>query len=356
MSKRRNILLKIPAIVYGWGVGLRNFAFDTGLIKPMKPSIPTICIGNLSVGGTGKTPHIEWLIRQLKEHYRLAILSRGYGRKTKGPIIATTEHTAQDIGDEPAQILSKFPDLMMYIDGDRRRAIMAMEALPEEERPEVILMDDGFQHRYVMPAYSILLTSYYNLFTRDDLLPYGNLRENAMGKLRADTIIITSLPSGLNPIDLRLLEGEISPMAHQDLYFSRIAYSDPAPLFEPDTAPLHSTTPVIGVSGIADPDRYHEYLKSTFRNIRKFVVYPDHHNFSEGDIDEFIDYLSEDPESVILCTEKDAIRLRALKEDIPQEYLHRFYILPIRIDLSPESTKRIIAKALHAISHNGLTI
>lgn len=356
MSKRRNILLKIPAILYGWGVGLRNFAFDTGMIKSMKPSIPTICVGNLSAGGTGKTPHIEWLIRQLKDHYRLAVLSRGYGRTTKGLIIATPQHTAQDIGDEPAQILSKFPDLMMYIDGNRRRAIAAMEALPERERPEVILMDDGFQHRYVTPAYSILLTSYYNLFTRDDLLPYGNLRESAMGKLRADTIIITSLPSGLNPIDLRLLEGEISPIAHQDLYFSRIAYSAPTPIFESDASAVTATTPIIGVSGIADPDRYHEYLRGNYRNIRKFIVYPDHYSFMAGDVEDLIGYMDEEAGSVILCTEKDAIRLRTMRDDIPKGYLHRFYTLPIRIDLSPESTKRIMAKARHAISHNGLTI
>lgn len=356
MSKRRNILLKIPAVLYGWGVGLRNFAFDTGMIKSVKPSIPTICVGNLSAGGTGKTPHIEWLIRQLKDRYRLAVLSRGYGRTTKGPIIATPGHTAQEIGDEPAQILSKFPDLMMYIDGNRRRAIAAMEALPEKERPEVILMDDGFQHRYVTPAYSILLTSYYNLFTRDDLLPYGNLRESAMGKLRADTIIITSLPSGLNPIDLRLLEGEISPIAHQDLYFSRIAYSAPVPIFEPTAPTLNTMTPMIGISGIADPDRYHEYLKGNYRNIRKFVVYPDHYSFTTEDIRNLLEYLDEEASSVILCTEKDAIRLRTMESDIPKEYRHRLYTLPIRIDLSPESTKRIMAKAHHAISHNGLTI
>ena len=356
MSKRRNILLKIPAILYGWGVGLRNFAFDTGILKSVKPSIPTICVGNLSAGGTGKTPHIEWLIRQLKDRYKLAILSRGYGRVTKEPIIATPRHTAQDIGDEPAQILSKFPDLMMYIDGNRRRAIAAMEALPKGERPEVILMDDGFQHRYVTPAYSILLTSYYNLFTRDDLLPYGNLRESAMGKLRADTIIITSLPSGLNPIDLRLLEGEISPIAHQDLYFSRIAYSAPAPVFAPDAPAVTALTPIIGVSGIADPDRYHEYLKGNYHNIRKFVVYPDHYSFTDGDIEELIGYMDEEGGSIILCTEKDAIRLRMMRDDIPDKYRHRFYSLPIRIDLSPESTKRIMAKAHHAISHNGLTI
>lgn len=356
MSKRRNILLKIPAILYGWGVGLRNFAFDMGMVKSMKPSIPTICVGNLSAGGTGKTPHIEWLIRQLKDQYRLAVLSRGYGRTTKGPIIATPQHTAQDIGDEPAQILSKFPDLMMYIDGNRRRAIAAMEALPEGERPEVILMDDGFQHRYVTPAYSILLTSYYNLFTRDNLLPYGNLRESAMGKLRADTIIITSLPSGLNPIDLRLLEGEISPIAHQDLYFSRIAYFAPAPIFESDAPAVTAMTPIIGVSGIADPDRYHEYLKGNYRNIRKFVVYPDHYSFTDGDIDDLVGYMDEEAGSIILCTEKDAIRLRTMRNAIPKEYLSRFYTLPIRIDLSPESTKRIMAKARHAISHNGLTI
>lgn len=356
MSKRRNILLKIPAVLYGWGVGLRNFAFDMGIIKSAKPSIPTICVGNLSAGGTGKTPHIEWLIRQLKDRYKLAILSRGYGRTTKGLIIAKRGHTAQEIGDEPAQILRKFPDLMMYIDGNRRRAISAMEALPESERPEVILMDDGFQHRYVTPAYSILLTSYHNLFTRDDLLPYGNLRESAIGRLRADTIIITSLPSGLNPIDLRLLEGEISPMAHQDLYFSRIAYSEPIPLFDTDAPAVTAMTPLIGISGIADPDRYHEYLKGKYRNVRKFVVYPDHYSFTPGDIEDLLAHLDEEDGRVLLCTEKDAIRLSAMQEDIPKSYHHRFYTLPIRIDLSPESTKRILSKAHHAITHNGLTI
>lgn len=343
-------------MIYGWGVGLRNFAFDIGLLKSVKSSIPTICVGNLAVGGTGKTPHIEWLIRHLKDHYKIAVLSRGYGRSGKTPIIATPAHTAQEIGDEPAQILSKYPDLMMYIDGNRRRAIAAMEALPEGERPEVILMDDGFQHRYVTPAYSILLTSYHNLFTRDTLLPYGNLRESEMGKLRADTIIITSLPMGLNPIDLRLLEGEISPMAHQDLYFSRVNYAPPVPLFTPDAKPLTATTPLTGISGIADPDRYHEYLKASYHHILRFIVYPDHYSFTPEDIGDLTRHLDQDPKSVILCTEKDALRLRTMKDDIPEGYLDKFYYLPIKVDLSPESTKRILAKAHHAISHNGLTI
>lgn len=356
MAKRRNILLKIPSIFYGWGVALRNFAFDTGILKSVKPSIPTICVGNLSVGGTGKTPHIEWLIRHLRSDYKVAVLSRGYGRKTKGMIVATVQHSAQDIGDEPAQILSKFPGMMMYIDGDRLRAIRAMEMLPAEERPDVILMDDGFQHRYVKHAYSILLTPYLSPFTRDDYLPYGNLRESEMGKYRADTIIVTSTPGGLRPIDFRLMEGEISPLAHQDLYFSRVSYGEPIPLFAVDAPTISRETPLIVISGIANPENYHTYIKQRYEDIRKIVVYPDHYAFTRDDIAELLSMLDEDKRQVLLCTQKDAVRLKDHIDLIPTIYRHRLFFLPISIDLSPESTKRILSKAQWAIAHNGLSL
>lgn len=347
-------MLKLPSIFYGWGIALRNFAFDIGLLRSEKPSIPTICVGNLSVGGTGKTPHIEMLIRHLQGSCRVAVLSRGYGRTTSDPLIAHPHSTAEEIGDEPAQIIRKFPDLLLLVDGDRMRAIRRLERLPEGERPDVILMDDGYQHRYVKPAYSILLTPYHSPFTRDSLLPYGNLREHESGKFRADTIIVTGTPKGLRPLDFSLLKSELDLLAHQDLFFSRVAYMPPRSLFALPEVSISASTPLVLLSGIAHPEAFYAHAEEYFQEIRSKVTYPDHHMFKSQDLNSLFAYLDQDPEVQILCTEKDGMRLLALEHQIPTEYRCRFFVWPIYIDMSPETTRRFMSRVTTAIQNNGL--
>lgn len=344
-------------MLYGWGVALRNFAFDSGLIKSYKCTIPTICVGNLSVGGTGKTPHIEYLLEHLHTQYRVAILTRGYGRKTKAPLFATPTSTAQQIGDEPAQIIRKYPNTMILVDANRVRALRRLEMLPPDVRPQVVLMDDGFQHRYVKPAYSILLTPYQLPFTRDALMPYGTLREPASSRYRADTIIVTGTPYGLLPINFRLLVGEMDLLDNQDLFFSRIAYAAPKPLFpQPEAPPLSAASVVLPLAGIARPEAFLEHVQQQYPNAQPPIVYPDHYTFNSEDIRQLCHRLQQHPEWYLLCTEKDGMRLLDKAPEIPAALHNRIYTLPIHIFMSPETSRRFMARVQLAIHKNGLTM
>lgn len=357
MLDRRHWLLRIPAAFYGMAVGVRNFAFDKGWLHSEKSNIPTICVGNLAVGGTGKTPHIEMLIRMLKAEYRVAVLTRGYGRATKEPIVASPDDDAYTIGDEPFQIKRKFPDVMIYIDGDRRRALKAMEALPPEERPDVVLMDDGFQHRYVTPAYSILLTSFHNTYTDDYFLPFGSLRDGAKEAVRADTIIITNTPDEVTPVELRLKRESLGLLAFQDQYFSRVRYEAPRCLFAETAGVLIPlTSKVLVVSGIANPKAFEMQCQKHFDKIEDIINYPDHHRFSEEEVNQLIERLRSDRDLNMVTTEKDAMRLLGFEELFTKDIRGRIWYLPIQVELSLDSRIRILRKAKQAIKNNGLTI
>ena len=186
MQRRDNPLLKLCSLVYGAGVSLRNYLFNSGLLREHHYDIPLICVGNITVGGTGKTPHIELIIELLRPSYRLAVISRGYKRSSRGLQDVTPGASVQQIGDEPKQLSLKYPEVRLIVDGDRRRAMRYLMALPEAERPEVVLLDDGFQHRYVHPSFSILLIDASRELHEDALLPAGNLREPASARYRAD--------------------------------------------------------------------------------------------------------------------------------------------------------------------------
>ena len=253
-----NKLLTPFSFLYGIGVRFRNQLFDWKVLRTERYDLPIICVGNLTVGGTGKTPHTEYIIRLIKDRYRVAVLSRGYKRKTSGFLLADQRSTSKDIGDEPYQMKRKFPDILVAVDADRRRGIRNLLALPENKRPEVIVLDDAFQHRYVAPTLNILLTDCHRLYTQDKLLPAGRLREPMDGARRADVIIVTKCESCIQPIDFRIIEEDIHLSAYQELYFSRILYGELEPVFS-GKAPkrtlkgLASTTEVLLVSGIASP-------------------------------------------------------------------------------------------------------
>lgn len=214
-----NKLLTPFSFLYGIGVRFRNQLFDWKILRTERYDLPIICVGNLTVGGTGKTPHTEYIIRLIKDRYRVAVLSRGYKRKTSGFLLADQRSTSKDIGDEPYQMKRKFPDILVAVDADRRRGIRNLLALPENKRPEVIVLDDAFQHRYVAPTLNILLTDCHRLYTQDKLLPAGRLREPVDGARRADVIIVTKCESYIQPIDFRIIEEDIHLSAYQELYF-----------------------------------------------------------------------------------------------------------------------------------------
>ena len=325
------IILFPFACLYGFIITIRNKLFDWKIIAAKSFDIPVISVGNLSAGGTGKTPHTEYLVGLLKSKYNVAILSRGFRRSTKGFIMVNQEHSQVDIGDEPMQYLKKFPDVVLAVDEDRKRGISRI--LAEKPATEVILLDDAFQHRYVKPGKSIILTDYHHLYVNDYLLPTGMLREKVKGARRADIIIVTKTPKVLSPITRRSLINELNPQKHQRLFYSYVAYEMPVPLKlctnQKPAAPKYNY--IIMVAGVANSYPFQEYLRGICNELI-VIDFNDHHQYSSNDLEkilkEYQSIISKD--KVIFTTEKDATRL---DQEEFSSYLDElpFYYIPIRI-------------------------
>ncbi|MDR1646127.1 MAG: tetraacyldisaccharide 4'-kinase [Tannerellaceae bacterium] len=334
-------LLSPLSFLYGIITETRNILFNWGILPAEEYPVPVISVGNLSIGGTGKTPHTEYLVRLLKSTYRVGILSRGYKRRTKGFLLAGDNDTARTIGDEPYQMKRKFPDILVAVDSNRRRGIRNMLALPADRRPDVILLDDAFQHRYVTPSLSILLTDYNRLFYQDRLLPSGFLRESKTNMRRADVIIVSKCEAGLHPIDFRIIENEMKLLPFQHLYFTRIAYGETAPLFPAHTGEA-GNDPAAGdevllLAGIASPTLF---VKEAERRFKKVVplIFPDHHTFDKQDIRKIKETFArlDSPDKFILVTEKDAVRLLH-NPLVSDDWKRVIYYLPITIDFCTET-------------------
>ena len=356
-GNQKNFLLRVPAFFYGVGVRARNALFDLRALRSTTPSIPAILVGNLSVGGTGKTPHVELLVELLRKEYRVAVLTRGYGRKTRQPIIASAKDTPDTIGDEPYQIFRKFPDVMVYVDGDRRRAFTAMEAMPAETRPQVVIMDDGFQHRQITPAFSILLTPFDNPYNRDSLMPYGTLREPASGHRRADSIIVTRTPKEINPFTIRTTILNLDLYDYQEVYFSRIVYGRPEPLYLKELRPeeaLSGAAEILPLAGLADPEPFFDRLSLLFSKVSEPLVFPDHHVFKEKDLEKVLRLLSRNPRLQLVTTEKDSVRLLKWESWFPEEVRSRLWYLPIKVYIAPENLSKLLSRARRAIRDNKL--
>jgi tetraacyldisaccharide 4'-kinase len=328
------------AAVYGIIVWLRNRFYDWELLPISRYSVPVICVGNLAIGGAGKTPHVEYLIRLLAPRYRLAVLSRGYGRRTTGFVRADAQSSPRQIGDEPAQMKHKFPNVTIVVDANRRRAIRNLLALPEAERPEVILMDDGFQHRSVTPSLSILLTDSEQTYHRDRLLPVGRLREAAAELRRADAVIVTKCRAELTPIEARLMRSEMCLHPYQEMFLTGIHYDPVAPLF-PDEAPETDIAPdetVLLLTGIARPQHLR---KEIARRAAKVVslVYPDHHNWRPADLQRIrTTFAHIDGPKRILVTEKDAVRI-VTNPLLPAELYPYLYYVPISVTFYADGSR-----------------
>lgn len=319
------------ACLYGLAVGIRNKLFDWKILPSKRFTIPVISVGNLSAGGTGKTPHTEYLVALLKNNFKVAILSRGYRRKTRGFILVSPEHKQVDIGDEPMQYLKKFPDVVLAVDEDRKRGITKIMA--EKPETQVILLDDAFQHRYVKPGKSIILTDYHHLYVHDYLLPTGMLREWATGASRADFIIVTKTPKVFSPITRRNLVKELKPKKHQRLFYSYVAYDVPVPLNlcsnqKPAAAKYNY---IIMVAGVANSYPFQEYLRGLCNELI-VIDFHDHHQYTAEDLEkisrEYQAIISKD--KVIFTTEKDATRLDREEFSTYLDVLPVYYI-PIRI-------------------------
>ena len=304
------------SVVYDAVTQLRNIAFDQSWKEQISFDIPIICVGNLSVGGTGKTPQIEYLIRLLEPQFRVVTLSRGYKRKTTGFYLADKTSRMEDIGDEPYQYFTKFKDIYVAVDTDRVNGVrQIMKKLPQTE---VVLLDDAYQHRHIKAGFTILLTKYNDLYMDDLLLPAGNLRESKKGASRADVIIVTKCPPNLSSDAQEKIANKLSILKHQQLFFTSISYDkyiyngiEPIELQEIDREAF------IAVAGIAKPHYFYDHLKISRT---KTITFPDHHHFSETDIQKII--LKANGKKII-TTEKDFMRLKG------KIHPDQLYYLPI---------------------------
>jgi tetraacyldisaccharide 4'-kinase len=303
------------ALLYGWITQFRNFLYDKGILKSYLFDIPIIAVGNLSVGGTGKTPQIEYLVRLLSTDNKVATLSRGYKRKSKGFLLANENSTAASLGDEPYQMHLKFPNIQVAVDADRKNGIEQL--LGQNVPPEIIVLDDAFQHRRVKAGMYILLTTYDELYIDDCLLPTGNLRESRSGVNRADVIIVTKCPATLSEQEVKAVKCKLN--IEKPLFFSTVSYdnsvfSSASSLAVSD---LKSISKLL-VAGIAKPEPFFAYLQNGSDQIMEFS---DHHHYSESDIESIIKRAED---KLVVTTEKDFVRL---KDTLPSNQL---YYLPIK--------------------------
>jgi tetraacyldisaccharide 4'-kinase len=336
MPPTRSILLLPLSLIWRLITDIRNFLYNSGILKSEEFGLPVICIGNLAAGGTGKTPHTEYLVSLLSYKFKVAVLSRGYKRKTRGFILAGDSSTVYEIGDEPLQMKKKFPDLIVAVDSNRARGIK--EILAREPDISVILLDDAYQHRRITPGFSILLSDYERLYIHDRMLPYGNLRESSDNMGRADIILITKSPDDISPIQRRIIVKDINKAAYQNLYFTSVAYKNPKPVFKDAAAgelvlsayQADSRSALI-VTGIANPRPLVLYLEKFFKEI-KTLEYPDHHAFTVPDISRIEEMFSQlsCSERYVITTEKDSVRFLEFT-NIAAELRISFYFVPIGI-------------------------
>lgn len=325
-----SFLLYPFALLYGLVLWVRNRLYDAGMLTSVEFSVPTIAVGNLSVGGTGKTPHVEYLIRLLQAHYRVATLSRGYNRKTKGYQLAGPKTTAADIGDEPMQFHRKFPEVTVCVGEERMLAVPQL--MGDRPETEVILLDDAFQHRSIKPGLNLMVTDYSRLFTRDHVVPAGRLREGRKGYHRADGIIVSKCPAGLTAAEKENIRREINPLPHQQLYFTTLQYGVPAEMLTGEPVLIPENAKVLVVCGIARPEPLVQHLRQRHNNV-SLLSFPDHYYYNRNDLEKIrleLDNLDGEGPAYIITTEKDAVRLNLLRDIIANMQLP-FTVIPVEV-------------------------
>lgn len=340
----RKILLFPLAVLYGIITSFRNMLYDWKIFKSKSFNVHTICVGNLAVGGTGKTPHVEHLIKLLKDQFTVATLSRGYKRKTSGFIIANENSTAHDVGDEPLQYKTKNPSIIVSVDANRPNGIKNLLSL--EHAPKIILLDDAFQHRALKCELTIVVSEYSNLYINDCMLPAGNLRESKKGINRADIIIISKTPERVNAVDMRNLTKDIKPLFHQKLFFTWLKYGELSGFQNPNET-IHTLNDLfryrtVVFTGIGNPDPMITYLKEYSASV-KHIQYPDHHAFTLQNIADIRAALDEieGGNKIVVTTEKDAMRL---KDTDLQDIVNTLplYVLPIEVDFKDKDWKSVV--------------
>jgi tetraacyldisaccharide 4'-kinase len=319
------ILLFPFSILYAVMIWIRNWLYNKKILQSSSFNLPLICVGNLAAGGTGKSPMVELLVKLLKNDFEIAILSRGYKRKTRGYALATATSTALDIGDEPMQFHVKFPDVAIAVGEERIVAIPQL--LHDRPGTKAIILDDAFQHRSVLAGFNILLTDYNNLFTRDWYLPTGDLRDEKRSYKRAEIIIVTKCPETLDQEEKEKIAREIKPLDNQQLFFSTIQYGGVYHIVSKEKRDINGHTEVLLVTGIADPRQLKKYLLERSKTYYE-LSYNDHHIFSIDDLREIIKRFNSISykNKIILTTEKDAVRLEKFHNELANLPM---YVLPV---------------------------
>ena len=323
----KRIVFKLLSYIYRMVIAIRHWLFDINVLKSQKFNIPIICVGNITVGGTGKTPTAEMIIDTMKPTYKVALLSRGYGRRTKGYREVTLDSSYRDVGDEPLQIKLKFPDVLVVVCEKRVEAIRRIEA----EHPEInlIVMDDGFQHRHVDPRINVVVLDYTRPVFEDDFLPVGNLRDNLNSLYRAHYFIVTKCPEDMQPLDQRMWRKDLQLVAYQKIYFTRVVPTAAVPLFQ-TPHPLREGDEVIVMSGIGNPKPFVKSVRKHY-NVVANLVYSDHHVYTVEDIEKIVSHIKQHPNAMLLTTEKDAVKLRRSRR-VPDLMRERLFYQPVKVE------------------------
>lgn len=362
----KTLLLKPLSMAYGAITGTRNKMFDIGILSQRKFDIPVLVVGNIAVGGTGKTPHTEYLVELLHYRFHIAVLSRGYNRKTSGFVLASDKTGPREIGDEPYQIYRKYgKHVTVAVCEDRCKGIDELRVI--DPSINLVILDDAFQHRYVRPTVAIVLTEHSRPVYNDSVMPAGHLRESAASIQRADMVIVTKCPAEMRPMDYRIFVKRLNLQPWQKLYFTKYLYGPLRPLFpsEAISTPFFNALGeqdyILAVAGVANPRPFIKHLRS-FRAKVKALVFPDHHNFNKEDILLIRQRLISMPDpqrTFIVTTEKDAMRLSAIK-NMPKELRSRMFYQPIKVSFIPNPASENSAGSddfentlIHALSkHN----
>lgn len=328
--------------------------FDTNILHSERFEIPIICVGNITVGGTGKTPTVEMLVEHYAEEYNIAVLSRGYGRTTKGYRVVNVDDTYRVVGDEPLQIKQKYPDITVVVCEKRAFAIHRIQ----EEFPEVnmIIMDDGFQHRYVEPLVNIIIVDYNRPVEHDHLLPYGQLRDTTDSLSRANYFIVTKCPEDMTPIAMRIKRKVLVEKPSQEIFFSRMAVRPPCSVFADVEGSVEHGAKVIAMSGIGDNEAFNKGLAKRY-DVVDTIDLDDHHSYRMSDLHKIQRMLAKYPDAVIMTTEKDAVKL-AHSKAVPQELHSKIFFERISLCFVGNSRKELFAKIDNDIKNrrNGLYI
>lgn len=362
-----DIVLRILSWLYGAASWVRNTLYNEHLLRSRSGALPTICVGNLAVGGTGKTPHVEYLIRLLQENgYSVGVLSRGYKRKTKGFVLANPSSTAETIGDESMQLYRKYPAVPIAVCEDRLRGLEELRQL--FPTLHCVLLDDAFQHRRLKPGFSMILTQADRIYVEDHYLPLGRLRESSDGEYRADMVVVTKCPDNMQPIDRRCISNKLKLPPFKPLIFTRMKYGPLHPVFpvtsgaQPtsvqspssigDTQSLALSAPVLLLTGIAQPQYILAYMQERYSQLTH-LAFPDHHAFSKADIQKIVMTYQQNRCTRIITTEKDATRLREAAF-FPKELKNMVFFQPIEVEFLMEDQQSFDNYILHYVRQSNL--